>query len=98
MSDLRSRFHQAREHLSKFAYGRRLSSSYVESMADRLILVQSACRCLDSVGHMDEIPCLFSIPVDIQGFSKRDSLRELRNHSGVLSRGSTGSVDIHKTQ
>src|SRR6266516_5333871 len=87
-----------RKDYGELAYSRRFSSSDVENMADRLFLVQRACHCYNSVGHMDEVPCLFSIPVDRQGFSQRDGFRELCNHSGVWSWGSTGSVDVHKTQ
>src|SRR5438552_17830354 len=75
-----------------------MSGSDVESMADRLISVQSACHCLNSVGHMNKVSCLFSIPAHCQGPSKRDGFREPCNHPGVWSRGSTGPVDAHKTQ
>src|SRR5437667_9556386 len=87
-----------RKDCGKLAYSRRSSSSDVESMADRLFLVQRPCHCFNSVGHMDEVSCLFSIPVHCQGFSKRDGFRELCNHPGVWSWRSTGSVDVHKSQ
>src|SRR5213080_1302633 len=87
-----------RKDCGPFAYRRRFSSSDVEIMPDRLFLVQRAYHGYNSIGHMDEVSCLFPIPVHCQGSSKRDGFRELCNHPGVWSWGSTGSVDIHKTQ